>query len=114
MTPSLCIAFVAITHIPMTYFFVITLGLGLWGGAISIVISHFLELILSMMCIYLSGVYKKSCVPWSKESFRNLRPVVQLAVPSLFMMIEWYSVISAKEQFSFTNDPNLSLTMPCS
>lgn len=94
VAPSICIASVAILHVPISYFFIRTLRLGLWGGAIAIAISHFLELLLSVMYICFCGAHKKFWVPWSKESFKSLLPVVQLAVPSLFMMIEWYRFIS--------------------
>ncbi|GMH44886.1 hypothetical protein BSKO_12843 [Bryopsis sp. KO-2023] len=89
--PFVCIAIVAILHIPLTHFLVNIMGLGLQGAAVAVSTSHALELLLAFMFIYMAGLHLRTWVPWSKDSFREWAPMLRLAIPSFFMMTEWWT-----------------------
>lgn len=88
---TLCATFSILLHIPINYFLVIYLNLGIKGVALSGVWTNF-NLVASLISyIYYSGTHKKTWAGFSLESFREWLPLLNLAVPScISVCLEWW------------------------
>ncbi|KAE8055251.1 hypothetical protein FH972_012103 [Carpinus fangiana] len=91
---TLCAAFSILLHIPINYFFVFVLKLGIKGVAISGVWTNFNLVGSLIVYIVISGVYEKT---WggilnSFESFFNgWKDLLKLAIPScVSVCLEWW------------------------
>ncbi|XP_058103395.1 protein DETOXIFICATION 49-like [Magnolia sinica] len=82
---------VSLIHIPINYFLVITLGLGIKGVAMGVALSNF-NLVLFLICsIFLSEAHQKTWTRLSLECMREWRSYLSLAVPScISICLEWW------------------------
>ncbi|KAG9140680.1 hypothetical protein Leryth_006882, partial [Lithospermum erythrorhizon] len=80
--PLTCCAAVSILlHIPINYFLVSKLSLGIKGVALSGVWTNFNLVILLIIYILFSGVHKKTWEGLSMECFRGWKSLLNLAIP---------------------------------
>lgn len=86
-----CAAFSILLHIPINYFLVSVLGLGLEGVALAGVWTNF-NLISSILCyVAVSGLHRKTWAGLSVEALKGWGPLVNLAVPScISVCLEWW------------------------
>ncbi|XP_009371284.2 protein DETOXIFICATION 49-like [Pyrus x bretschneideri] len=88
---SLCATLAIILHIPINYFLVSHLDLGIKGVALSGVWSNFNLVASLIVYIIVSGVYQKTWGGISMECFREWRTLLNLAVPScISVCLEWW------------------------
>ncbi|KAI6672302.1 hypothetical protein NL676_000208 [Syzygium grande] len=88
---TFCASLSMLLHIPINYFLVLHLGLGIKGVALSAVWTNF-NLVASL-AIYIiwSGVHKDTWGGFSLECFREWRTLLGLAVPScVSVCLEWW------------------------
>ncbi|GAA0184266.1 transporter [Lithospermum erythrorhizon] len=90
--PLTCCAAVSILlHIPINYFLVSKLSLGIKGVALSGVWTNFNLVILLIIYILFSGVHKKTWEGLSMECFRGWKSLLNLAIPScISVCLEWW------------------------
>ncbi|KAM7273364.1 hypothetical protein ACFE04_028028 [Oxalis oulophora] len=88
---TFCAIFSIILHIPINYFLVTYLNLGIKGIAISGVWTNF-NLVASLaIYILFSGVHKKTWVGFSMDCFREWKSLLSLAIPScVSVCLEWW------------------------
>ncbi|CAL5359995.1 unnamed protein product [Camellia sinensis] len=86
-----CATFAILLHIPINYFLVSVLKLGIKGVAISGVWTN-LNLVTSLIVyVVISGVYKKTWSGVSSECLKDWKTLINLAVPScISVCLEWW------------------------
>ncbi|XP_042512752.1 protein DETOXIFICATION 49-like [Macadamia integrifolia] len=90
--PLTCCATLAILfHIPINYFLVFILKLGIKGVALSGVWTNFNLVGSLIVYIYISGVYKKTWGGISRECLMGWKSLLNLAIPScISVCLEWW------------------------
>ncbi|XP_059308408.1 protein DETOXIFICATION 49-like [Lycium ferocissimum] len=91
MPLTYCAALASLVHIPINYFLVIVLNLGIKGVALSGVWTNF-NLVGSLIAyIIVSKVYKKTWNPISLDCFKGWKSLLDLAIPScVSVCLEWW------------------------
>ncbi|KAH6759619.1 MATE efflux family protein [Perilla frutescens var. hirtella] len=91
MPLTYCAAISIILHIPINYFLVTWLGLGIKGIAVAGVWTN-INLVGSLIAyVAMSGVYKKTWGGLSTECLKEWRSLLNLAVPScISVCLEWW------------------------
>ncbi|XP_009628917.1 protein DETOXIFICATION 49-like [Nicotiana tomentosiformis] len=91
MPLTYCAALAILVHIPINYFLVIVLNLGIKGVALSGVWTNF-NLVGSLIAyIIVSGVHKKTWSAISKECFKGWKTLLNLSIPScISVCLEWW------------------------
>ncbi|KAL8487778.1 hypothetical protein ACS0TY_023751 [Phlomoides rotata] len=80
-----------IFHVPLNFFFVHYLRMGISGVALAMVLTNLNLLLLLSAYIYVSGVYKDSWVPPSLDCLRGWSTLLSLAVPTcVSVCLEWW------------------------
>ncbi|KAL5069268.1 hypothetical protein RYX36_020155 [Vicia faba] len=88
---TLCAAFSIILHIPINYFLVFYLNLGIKGVALSGVWTNFNLVASLIFYIYFSGTHRKTWPGFSLECFQQWLPLINLAIPScISVCLEWW------------------------
>ncbi|XP_040990272.1 protein DETOXIFICATION 49-like [Juglans microcarpa x Juglans regia] len=88
---TLCAAFSIVLHVPINYFLVYVLKLGIKGVALSGVWTNFNVVGSLMVYIAISGVYEKTWGGISFECFKGWRALLNLAIPScISVCLEWW------------------------
>ncbi|KVI04753.1 protein DETOXIFICATION 49-like [Cynara cardunculus var. scolymus] len=88
---TFCASLSIVFHIPINYFLVTKLGLGIKGVAISSVWTNFNLVASLIIYILISGVYKQTWGGLSKECFKGWNSLLNLAVPScISVCLEWW------------------------
>ncbi|KAF5729969.1 MATE efflux family protein LAL5-like [Tripterygium wilfordii] len=86
-----CATLAIFLHIPINYFLVSWLNLGIKGVALSAVWTNFNLVGSLIVYITISGVYKKTWCGFSKECFKGWKCLLNLAVPScISVCLEWW------------------------
>ncbi|KMT03212.1 hypothetical protein BVRB_8g197610 [Beta vulgaris subsp. vulgaris] len=81
----------AIIHVPIMFFLVVHLNLGIAGVAIATSASNLISLGVLMMQVWLSGLHIPTWSPLSRECLTGWWPLVRLAAPScLSVCLEWW------------------------
>lgn len=90
--PLTCCATLAILlHIPINYFLVCVLKLGIKGVALSGVWTNFNLVGSLIVYIMISGVYKKTWAGISMDCFKGWKSLLNLAIPScISVCLEWW------------------------
>ncbi|GAA0155590.1 transporter [Lithospermum erythrorhizon] len=90
--PLTCCAAVSILlHIPINYFLVSHLSLGIKGVALSGVLTNFNLVILLVLNILISGIHTKTWEGLSMECFKGWKSLLNLAIPScISVCLEWW------------------------
>nr|QBM79445.1 MATE15 [Rehmannia glutinosa] len=79
-------------HLPLCWAFIFKLNLGSAGGALSIGISYWFNVILLVLYVKYSQNCKKTSAKFSREVFATMREFFQFAIPSAVMVcLEWWS-----------------------
>ncbi|KAK1415309.1 hypothetical protein QVD17_31088 [Tagetes erecta] len=88
---TLCASISILLHIPINYFLVTKLEMGIKGIAISSVWTN-INLVASLILyIIISGVYKKTWGGMSKNVFKDWKLLLNLAIPScISVCLEWW------------------------
>ncbi|XP_059669739.1 protein DETOXIFICATION 49-like [Cornus florida] len=88
---TFCSALAIILHIPINYFLVSKLGLGIKGVALGGVWTN-INLVASLIIyIFISGVYKTTWGGLSKECLKGWNSLLNLAIPScISVCLEWW------------------------
>ncbi|KAL3499412.1 hypothetical protein ACH5RR_038505 [Cinchona calisaya] len=88
---TFCATLSILVHIPVNYFLVVVLNLGIKGVAISGVWTNFNLLISLIMYVTLSGVAKKTWGGISSECLKGWKSLINLAIPScISVCLEWW------------------------
>ncbi|KAG2677391.1 hypothetical protein I3843_12G097700 [Carya illinoinensis] len=88
---TLCAAFSIVLHVPINYFLVYVLKLGIKGVALSGVWTNFNLVGSLMVYIAISGVYEKTWGGISFECFKGWKALLNLAIPScISVCLEWW------------------------
>ncbi|PWA72223.1 Multi antimicrobial extrusion protein [Artemisia annua] len=88
---TFCASLSIILHIPINYYLVNYLNLGIIGIAISSVWTNFNLVASLVIYILISGVYKKTWGGISKECLKGWKSLLNLAVPScVSVCLEWW------------------------
>ncbi|KAK1421418.1 hypothetical protein QVD17_23734 [Tagetes erecta] len=88
---TFCASFSIILHIPINYYLVNNLSLGIKGVAISSVLTNFNLVASLVVYILISGVYKKTWGGVTTECFKGWKLLLNLAVPScISVCLEWW------------------------
>lgn len=86
-----CSALAILIHIPINYFLVIVLQLGIKGVALSGVWTNFNLVGLLIIYLVMTGVYKKTWPGISSECFQGWKSLLELAIPSCIgVCLEWW------------------------
>ncbi|KAJ0714001.1 putative multi antimicrobial extrusion protein [Helianthus annuus] len=86
-----CASFSIILHIPINYFLVTKLQMGIKGVAISSVCTNFNFVASLILYIIISGVYKKTWSGMSNSCLKNWNMLLNLALPScVSVCLEWW------------------------
>lgn len=86
-----CAALAILIHIPINYFLVIVLNLGIKGVALSGIWTNFNLVVSLMIYVSISGVSKKSWVGISSDCFKGWGSLLNLAIPScVSVCLEWW------------------------
>ncbi|XP_050226586.1 protein DETOXIFICATION 49-like [Mercurialis annua] len=86
-----CAAFSILLHVPINYFLVYVLNLGIKGVALSGIWTNFNLVASLIIYILFSGVYKKTWCGVSLECLKGWRILLNLAVPScVSVCLEWW------------------------
>ncbi|KAI5670138.1 hypothetical protein M9H77_10502 [Catharanthus roseus] len=88
---TFCAALSIFLHIPINYFLVVKLNLGIKGVALSGVFTN-LNLVASLIVyVLVSGIYKKTWGGLTSECFKGWKSLLNLAVPScISVCLEWW------------------------
>lgn len=88
---TFCAALSMFLHVPINYFLVSVLGLGIRGVALSAVWTNF-NLVGSLVAyIVVSGIFTNTWPAISMESLKGWKPLVSLAIPScVSVCLEWW------------------------
>ncbi|XP_028756360.1 protein DETOXIFICATION 49-like [Neltuma alba] len=88
---TLCSALAILLHIPINFFLVSHLGLGIKGVALSGVWTNFNLVASLIMYIIFSGTHKKTWGGFSFECFTQWKSLIELAIPScVSVCLEWW------------------------
>ncbi|XAR66202.1 hypothetical protein NMG60_11012329 [Bertholletia excelsa] len=88
---TLCATLTTILHVPINYFLVSKLGLGIKGVALSSVLFNFNLVALLVIYILISGVYKKTWGGLSRDCLKDWKSLLNLAIPScVSVCLEWW------------------------
>lgn len=88
---SYCAAFAILLHIPINYFLVVYLNLGLKGVALSGVLTNFNLVASLIIYIVLSGIYTNTWGAISAECLQDWKSLTNLAIPScISVCLEWW------------------------
>ncbi|GFP87675.1 mate efflux family protein 9 [Phtheirospermum japonicum] len=88
---TLCAAVSTVLQIPISYLLVSKLGLGVRGVALSGVWTNFNVVVLLILYILFSGVYKKTWAGLSTECLKGWKSLLELAIPScISVCLEWW------------------------
>ncbi|XP_059318777.1 protein DETOXIFICATION 49-like [Lycium ferocissimum] len=86
-----CAIFAILLHIPINYFLIKVLNLGIKGVAISGVWTNFNLVGSLILYIIFSKIYKKTWSGISSECFRGWKSLLDLAIPScISVCLEWW------------------------
>ncbi|KNA10805.1 hypothetical protein SOVF_140910 [Spinacia oleracea] len=81
----------AILHVPIMFFLVGHLNLGIAGVAAATSVSNLVSLVVLVMQVWLGGLHTPTWSPPSRECFRDWWPLIRLAVPScVSVCLEWW------------------------
>ncbi|XP_019193594.1 PREDICTED: protein DETOXIFICATION 49-like [Ipomoea nil] len=88
---TFCAAFAIVVHVPINYFLVVVLNLGIKGVALSSVWCNFNVVGSLVVYVLFSGVYKKTWGGVSWECFKGYKSLLNLAIPSCASVcLEWW------------------------
>lgn len=88
---TICATFAILFHIPINYFLVSVLNLGIKGIALSAVWTNFNFVGSLIVYIMISGVYKKTWGGISMNCLKGWKSLLDLAVPScISVCLEWW------------------------
>ncbi|KAJ6764446.1 MULTIDRUG RESISTANCE PROTEIN [Salix koriyanagi] len=88
---TFCATLAIILHIPINYFLVTHLNLGIKGVALSGVWTNFNLVCSLIIYILVSGVHKKTWGGFSMECFKEWKTLLNLAIPScISVCLEWW------------------------
>lgn len=88
---TLCSALAILLHIPINFFLVSYLGLGIKGVALSAVWTNFNLVASLILYIVVSGTHKKTWGGFSFECFTQWKSLIELAIPScVSVCLEWW------------------------
>lgn len=88
---TFCAALSIVLHVPINYFLVTKMGMGVKGVALSGVWTNFNLVGSLIVYILISGVYKKTWEPLSPECLKGWRALLNLAIPScVSVCLEWW------------------------
>ncbi|KAI3519510.1 hypothetical protein L1887_08689 [Cichorium endivia] len=88
---TFCASLSIVLHIPINYYLVNILNLGIKGVAISSVLTNFNLVASLVVYILISGVYKKTWGGISRECLKGWKSLLNLAVPScISVCLEWW------------------------
>ncbi|CAH1438956.1 unnamed protein product [Lactuca virosa] len=88
---TFCASLSIVLHIPINYYLVNHLNLGITGVAISSVWTNFNLVASLVVYILISGVYKKTWGGISRECLKGWKSLLNLAVPScISVCLEWW------------------------
>lgn len=91
MPLTFCAAFAILVHIPINYFLVVVLNLGIKGVALSSVWCNFNVVGSLVVYVAVSGIYKKTWSGISLECFKGYKSLLNLAIPScISVCLEWW------------------------
>ncbi|XP_024374051.1 protein DETOXIFICATION 16 isoform X2 [Physcomitrium patens] len=82
----LCSVATLTLHASILYIFIYTLGLGFRGAAIATSLSIWVNAILLILYVKLSGACEKTWKTFSREAFNHLHEFLRLAIPSCVMI----------------------------
>ncbi|GAB2255342.1 hypothetical protein Droror1_Dr00009120 [Drosera rotundifolia] len=84
-------AFALLLHGPANYLLSIHLGLGIRGVAIATAVTDFNLLIVMLIYLWATGIYKQTWQGWSFQCFKEWGPILRLAIPScVSVCLEWW------------------------
>lgn len=88
---TFCAALAILIHIPINYFLVVFLNLGIKGVALSGIWTNFNLVVSLIIYIWISGVSKKTWDGFSSDCFKGWRSLMNLAIPScISVCLEWW------------------------
>ncbi|KAL3647380.1 Protein DETOXIFICATION 49 [Castilleja foliolosa] len=88
---TVCAGVSIVLQIPISYLLVTKLGLGVKGVALSGVWTNFNVVVLLVLYIIISGVYKKTWAGLSTECLTGWKSLLDLAIPScISVCLEWW------------------------
>ncbi|RAL51395.1 hypothetical protein DM860_010897 [Cuscuta australis] len=88
---TFCAAFSIVLHVPINYFLVTKMGMGVKGVALSGVWTNFNLVGSLIVYIVISGVYEKTWETVSSECLKGWRALMNLAIPScVSVCLEWW------------------------
>ncbi|KAL9163397.1 hypothetical protein ABFS82_06G037800 [Erythranthe guttata] len=88
---TFCAAASILLHVPINYFLVSKLGMGIKGVALSGVWTNFNLVASLILYIIISGVYKKTWGGLSMECLKGWKSLLDLAIPScISVCLEWW------------------------
>ncbi|CAL5364340.1 unnamed protein product [Camellia sinensis] len=88
---TICATLTTLLHVPINYFLVSKLSLGVKGVAVSGVLFNFNLVTLLIIYILISGIYKKTWGGLSMECLRGWKSLLNLAIPScISVCLEWW------------------------
>ncbi|VFQ77572.1 unnamed protein product [Cuscuta campestris] len=88
---TFCAAFSIVLHVPINYFLVTKMGMGVKGVALSGVWTNFNLVGSLIVYIVISGVYEKTWEAVSSECLKGWRALMNLAIPScVSVCLEWW------------------------
>ncbi|GER36717.1 MATE efflux family protein [Striga asiatica] len=88
---TLCAAVSILLHVPINYFLVSKLNLGIKGVALSGVWTNFNVVVLLIFYIFFSGAYERTWARLSVGCFRGWKTLLGLALPScISVCLEWW------------------------
>lgn len=71
--------------------FIFGFNLGVVGAAIAVSITYWVEMVLHLLYIVVSGIYKDTWTGFSKDCLIDWKPFVHLALPGMMMIcLEWW------------------------
>ncbi|XP_021892229.1 protein DETOXIFICATION 49 [Carica papaya] len=88
---TFCAILSILVHIPLNYFFVFHLNLGIGGVALTGVCTNFNLVGSLVIYVLVSGVHKQTWGGFSTECFKAWKTLVNLAIPScISVCLEWW------------------------